>query len=83
MSGVSSSLIFCSYFICRRLIEAPAGLWATCLASRGQRAPRGRSLLITRLLQNPILAAFLFSFSYYISSLVTTELTAGKDLHMA
>lgn len=40
-------------------------------------------LLITGLLQNPIFAAFLFLLSYYISSLVTTELTAGKDLHMA
>lgn len=31
----------------------------------------------------PVFAAFLFLFSYYIKSPVITELTAGKDLHMA
>ena len=31
----------------------------------------------------PVFAAFLFLFSYYIKSPVITEPTAGKDLHMA
>lgn len=31
----------------------------------------------------PVFAVFLFLFSYYIKSPVITELTAGKDLHMA
>lgn len=84
MSGVSSSLIFFSYFPCRRLLRLLLTFGLRDRQPRARQAPGfpEHELLIKGLLQDPVFA-FLFLLSYYIESPVITELTAGKDLHMA
>lgn len=67
MSGVSSSLIFFSYFPRRRLLRLLLTFGLRDRQPRARRTPGfpERELLIKGLLQDPLLA-FLFPFSYYI-----------------